>query len=66
MKYKIKQGWEDKTVYTIPPTYVRKEGGRFDLATISQKDMGYLKEVINHEAIDYERDAVQRDANIKK
>ena len=43
---------EDCVIYTIPPTYKREEGGKFNLSTISQKDMGYLKKVIGSPEIE--------------
>jgi hypothetical protein len=55
MKYKIKESSKGNTVYTIPPTYKRKEEGIFKLdENLSQKDMGYLKEVIKCDDIEYE------------
>jgi len=51
-KYEIKEKFKGQVVATTPPTYERKEGGRFVLnSNLSQKDMGYLYEVIKHEAI---------------
>jgi len=52
MKYRVVQGMEDCVIYTIPPTYKREEGGKFNLSTISQKDMGYLKKVIGSPEIE--------------
>ena len=55
MKYKIRESSKGNTVYTIPPTYKRKELGIFVLNDeLSQKDMGYLKEVIKCDDIEYE------------
>ncbi|MFA6335581.1 MAG: hypothetical protein WCX48_08515 [Bacteroidales bacterium] len=52
MKYIIDPKYIGNTVYTITPTYKRAEGGKFVLdSTLSDKDKGYLYEVIKHEAI---------------
>lgn len=51
-KYKIKEKFIGNIVATSPPTYKRKDGGRFILDNnLSQKDMGYLHDVIKHDAI---------------
>ena len=52
MKYSIDPKYIGDVVYTIAPTYKRAEGGKFVLdSSLSDKDKGYLYEVIKHEAI---------------
>ena len=52
VKYKIKPEFLGMDVWTIPPVYERKEGGKFTLdEKLSQTDLGYLFEVIQHEAV---------------
>lgn len=51
-KYSIKPEYLGCVVYTMPPVYSRPDGGVFTLnEKLSQKDMGYLFEVIQHEAV---------------
>ena len=57
MKYKIKPEYINKTVWTHPPTYKRNDGGKFILAEdTTQKDLGYLYEVIKYEGIEKDED----------
>lgn len=52
IKYSIKKEYLGCAVYTVPPIYSRPEGGVFQLdEKLSQKDLGYLFEVIQHEAV---------------
>lgn len=52
MAYTIKPEYLGDTVYTVTPTYKRADGGKFVLdSTLSNKDKGYLYEVVKHEAI---------------
>jgi len=51
-KYQLKPEYIGMDVYTTPPMYARKEGGKFTLdGKLSQADLGYLFEVIHHEAV---------------
>ncbi len=62
-KYEIIEKFKGCVVGTIPPTYTREEGGRFVLDdNLSQKDLGYLYEVVKHEAI-IKNDGKQEDAD---
>lgn len=55
-KYQIKPGYEGCDVYTIPPFYSRPDGGKFTLdEKLSQKDLGYLFEVIGHEGVELKK-----------
>ena len=50
--YKIIESYIGQTVWTHPPTYKRADGGKFILdENTTQKDLGYLYEVIKHEGV---------------
>lgn len=52
VKYQIKPEFLGADVWTVAPAYDRKEGGKFTLdEKLSQTDLGYLFEVIQHEAV---------------
>ena len=52
-KYQIRPEYMGCDVWTIPPMYARIDGGKFTLGPgLSQKDLGYLFEVIQHEAVE--------------
>lgn len=51
-KYSIKSNFIGCIIATFPPTYERRDKGKFFLdENLSQKDLGYLYEVVKHEAI---------------
>ena len=51
-KYKIVPEYVGMTAYAMPPEYSRKDGGKFVLDDkLSQKDLGYLFEVIGYEGV---------------
>ena len=51
-KYKIAPGYEGLDVWTIPPKYSRKDGGKFTLdKNLSQKDLGHLFEVVKYPGV---------------
>ena len=50
-KYALKPEFKGKTCWTIPPKEKRKGGGKFVLDDLSQKDLGYLFEVIGYEGV---------------
>ena len=52
-KYQIIQSYKRMTACTVPPAYERKQDGAFVLDDkLSQKDMGYLYEVMNYPGIE--------------
>lgn len=52
-KYRIKPEYVGKDVYTIAPAYKRADGAKFTLDdNLTQKDIGYLFEVIGHQGIE--------------
>lgn len=52
-KYKIVPEYLGKVAYTMPPAYDRQDSGMFILdETLSQKDLGYLFEVIGYEGVE--------------
>jgi hypothetical protein len=51
-KYGIHKAYKGKVVGTIPPTYPRKGAGLFVLDdNLSQKDLGFLYEVIGYPGV---------------
>lgn len=51
--YRIKPEFIGCDVYAMPPYYQRKDGGKFTLdVKLTQKDLGYLFEVIGHQAVE--------------
>lgn len=54
-KYKIVEKYKGMTACTTPPAYERNGGGAFVLDDkLSQKDMGFLFEVIKYPGIEIE------------
>ena len=52
-KYRIKPEYIGLDAWTTPPLYPRKDGGKFILDDkLSDKDLGYLFEVINYEGVE--------------
>ena len=65
--YTIKEEFKGLICCTEPPTYQREDGGKFYLTGhLSQKDLGYLYEVMKYEGISCEEVKEKEPKEVKK